>query len=207
MTDRLTQKGRFFNSKTFELTDTGLRGQHKGLFSSNEYFVDYDDIGIRILKEKAGRNGWLAASTIALLLAIFLFARRIFGGDVGNGAEFFYLLLSGVCGLVFIVTYKRKFYLVKSGNINAIEFFDDNPSKKELEDFIEKIKERRNQALENKYGQINPMLSYEQNHQNQMWLLNNDVIHKDEFDKRTEELDSTYSSPVRNKIGFNLGEN
>ena len=207
MTDRLIQKGRFFNTKIFELTDTGLRGQNKGLFSANEYFVDFDDIGIRILKEKAGRNGWLAASTIALILAMFLFARRLFGGDVGNGAEFFYLLVSGVCGLVFILTYKRKFYLVKSGNLNAIEFFDDKPSKKELEDFLEKIKERRNQTLENKYGQINPMLSYEQNHQNQMWLLNNDVIHKDEFDKRTKELDSTYSSTVRNKIGFNLGEN
>ncbi len=207
MTDRLTQKDKFFNTRTFELTDTGLRGQHKGLFSSNEYFVDYDDIGIKILKEKAGRNGWLGASTIALILAIFLFVRRIIDGDVGNGAEFFYLVVSGVCGLVFILTYKRKFYLVKSGNLNAIEFFDENPSKKELDDFIERIKKRRSEALEEKYGQINSMLSYEQNHQNLMRLLCNDVIHKEEFDKRTEELNSIFSSTVRNKIGFNLGEN
>jgi hypothetical protein len=207
MTDRLKQKGRFFNTKTFELTDSGLRGLQKGLFSSNEYFVDYDDIGIRTLKEKGGRNGWLGASTIALVLAIFLFARRLFGGDVGNGAEFFYLLVSGVCGLVFILTYKRKFYLVKSGNVNAIEFFDENPTKQEFDDFIERIKTRRNKALEDKYGQINPNLSYEQNHQNQIWLLNNDVINKEEFDKRNEDLNSTFSSTVRNKIGFNLGEN
>lgn len=168
--------------------------------------MDYDDIGIRILKEKGGRNGWLGASTIALILAIFLLARRLFGGDVGSGAEFFYLLVSGACALVFILTYKRKFYLVKSGNLNAIEFFDENPTKKEFDEFIERIKTRRNKALEEKYGQINSLLSYEQNHQNQIWLLNNDVINKDEFDKRNKEINSTFSSTVRNKIGFKLGE-
>lgn len=207
MTDRLTQKGKFFNSKTFELTDTGLRGQQRGLFSYDEFFLNYDDMGIRVLKEKGGRRGWLGASTIALMIAIFLFVSRLFGEDVGRNAEFFYLAASGICGLIFILTYKRKFYLVKSGNTNAIEFFDENPTKKEFDEFIEHLKKRRNKALEEKYGQINPLLSYEQNHQNQMWLLNNDVIHKEEFDKRIEDLNSKFSSTATNNIRFNMGEN
>jgi hypothetical protein len=205
--DRLIQKGKFFNTKTFELTSAGLRELQKGLFSSNEYFVSYEDIGVRILKEKGGRNAWLIASIVAFVLAVFLLTYRLFGGDVGSGAELFYLFVSGACGVVFTLTYKRKFYLVKSGNLDAIEFYDENPTKKEFDEFIEKIKMQRNKALEEKYGQINPLLPYEQNHQNQIGLLNNDVIDKEEFDKRYKELNSIFSLKGRNKIGFNPDEN
>lgn len=207
MSDKLIQKDFFFNQRIFELSDTGLHAQKKGLFHDTEYSVDFDDIGIRVLKEKLGRNGWLVGSIIALLLSMILFAQRTIGGDVGSGAEVFYLMIGLVCGLVFILTYKRKFYLVKSGNTNAIEFIEDKPSKKELDDFIDRLKIRRKQALEAKYGEINLMLSYEQNYHNLMWLLNNDVIAKDEFDKRISVLNSQFNSPIGRQIGFNLGEN
>lgn len=207
MTDTLVQRDRCFNKRIFELTENGLRGRHKGLFYSNEYFVDYDDIGTKVIKETTGRNGWLAAATIALVLATFLYGRRLLGADVGNGAEIFYLLISVVCGTVFALTYKRKFYLVKAGNENAIDFLYNNPSKKELEDFINRLRKRRSEVLEDKYGQINHRLSYEQNYNNLMWLLNNDVIGKEEFDRRKAELSLKFSSAHGRQIGFSLGEN
>src|SRR5882762_9693235 len=107
MENRLTQKYSLFRTKTFELTDSGIKGQHKGLFDSTEYFVDFDDIGTRILKKRSGTLGWLLGACICVLLALLLFVLRVTGGKVGNDAEVFYLGIALICAVIFIVTYKK----------------------------------------------------------------------------------------------------
>jgi len=177
------------------------------LFDSTEYFVDFDDIGARILKKRSGMFGWLLGAGICILLALFLFVLRVSGGKVGNDAEVFYLGIALICAVIFMITYKKSFYLVKPGNTNAIEFISNKPSKLEVDAFIENIRTRRNKILDEKYGQVNTMLPYEQNHQNLLWLHNNDVIPKEEFDRRIGELNSKFNYSTDRKIGFNLGEN
>ena len=205
--EKLTQTGRLFNKKVFELTDTGLRGQQKKLFNSVEYFVDYEDLGVRILRSKTGTNGWLVASTIGFLLTAVVLVSKFTGGDVEPGAEFLYLTVGIVCGLVYWLTYSRTFYLVQQGNKNAIEFIYDNPTKEDLDLFINTLKEKRRTTLDDKYGNINVLLPYEQNYQNILWLFNNDVIDKKEFDNRIHDLNSKFNRPTETRIGFNFGEN
>ncbi len=205
--NRLIQTDKFFNKRVYELTDIGLKGQLKRLFNSSEYFVDYEDIGVRILKSKTGNTVWLIIAIIGLVLPILLLILRLFGGDVEGGAELLYLTIGLVSGLIYWLTYSKSFYLVQPGNKNAIEFIHNNPSKDELEQFIETLKAKRKKTLEDKYGQLNTLLPYEQNHQNLLWLFNNDVIEKNEFDNRLNDLNSKFNRPTKKKIGFNFGEN
>ncbi len=205
--EKLIQTDRLFNKKIFELTDTGLRGQQKKLFSSVEYFVDYEDIGVRILKNKTGRNGLLVASIIGFMLTAVVFISKLAGKDVEPGAELLYLTTAIVCGTMYWLTYSRTFYLVQQGNKNAIEFICDNPTKESLDQFINTLKEKRRVILDDKYGQINVHLPYEQNHQNILWLFNNDVIDKVEFDNRVNELNSKFNRPTEKRIGFSFREN
>ncbi|MBX2964955.1 MAG: hypothetical protein KF845_02330 [Cyclobacteriaceae bacterium] len=204
--DRLIQTEKLFYRKTFELTDKGLQGKQRKLFNTVEYFVDYENVGIRIFRSKSGTYGFLVASIIAILVAIIVFISRSAGNEVGRGAEIFYLSIGLICGLFYWLTYSRTFCLVQPGNKNAIEFICDNPSKEQLDKFIENLKQKRNSTLDDKYGHVNTHLPYEQNHQNILWLFNNDVIGKDEFDRRISDLNSKYNTPSNRKIGFNFSE-
>ncbi len=207
MRNTLVQKDRFFNKRVYELAETGLSVRQTGFLNSREYFVDYDNIGIRPLKEKFGRNGWFGASIIGFVLAAILTITRWTGGEVGSGAEIFYLLLGVFCIVIFMITYKRKFYLIDPGHNNGIEFIYNSPSKKELDEFIETLTTRRNQFLDQKYGEINTMLPYDHNHQNLLWLFNNDVINKAEYEKRYTELTLKFGSYKDRRLDFDLGEN
>jgi len=204
--DKLIQKKKFFYKTVFELTETGLHVQQRKQLNSVEYFVDYEDIGVRILKSKTGINGWLIAAIASLVLAFGTARIRESGAHVEYAAELFYLAISAICGVIYWLTYKETFYLVQRGNSSAVEFVYDNPTKEELEEFIQSLKSKRKKVLDEKYGQINLLLPYEQNHQNLMWLFNNDVVTKSEFDERLLELDTKFNRPIERKIGFKRDE-
>ena len=99
--NRLVQTDKFFIKRVYELTDIGLKGQLKRLFNSSEYFVDYEDIGVRILKSKTGNTVWLIIAIIGLVLPILLLTLRLFGGKVEGGAELLYLTIGLVSGLIY----------------------------------------------------------------------------------------------------------
>lgn len=203
--NRIEQTSKFFNKRVYELTDNGLKGQVKQLFNASEFFVDYENIGVRILRSKSGNTPLLVIAIIGLALTVFVLTVRLFGGHVEGGTEILYLTIGLVTGLLYWLTYSKSLYLVQPGNNNAIEFIYDNPTKEELEQFIEVLKAKRNEVLEVKYGQVNGLLPYEQSHQNLIWLLNNDVISKDEFNTRLSDLNSKFPQPTARKIGFEMG--
>jgi hypothetical protein len=202
--DKLVQTEKFVNKRIYELTDNGMKRQVKRLFDSSEYFTDYEDIGVRLLKSKSGYTALLVVAMIGLCLSGLLLLIRAVGGSVEKGGELVYLVIGAVSGLVYWLTYTKSFYLVQPGNQNPIEFISDKPNKNELEKFIEALKEKRKKVLDDKYGQMNKMLPYEQNHQNLIWLFNNDVISKEEFDIRLADLNAMFRQQSDRKIGFDL---
>jgi hypothetical protein len=198
MSDTFIQKDLFFKTNKFELTETGIKGHRKTLFGSTEFFVDYNNLGVRILKTKSGSRRWLIAAGVFLLF----FVAVLFTNNHAKSAPAFHILASMICVLVYLLTYKRGYFLVQPGNRNALQFFYDKPSQSELDNFIAAIKEKRNNVLCSQFGKINSLLPYQQNHSNLLWLYNNDALTKEEFDKKLVELDSGFKNPKENKIGF-----
>jgi len=205
MENTFFQKDRHFNSKWFTLTEQGLQVKQKSLFSSDEYSVNYEDIGSKIIKSKAGKKGWLIATASLFSLSLVLSILRIAGEDVGKGAELFYLLIGSICFLVYYITYKSTFYLAQSGNTNAIEFLADRPTEEKLELFIGQLKSKQKEVLLEKYVILNKNLAYETQYQNLTWLKDANILTKDEFGDKLRQLDNLYS-PI-NRIGFGINEN
>lgn len=205
MENTFFQRDMHFNKKWFTLTEQGLQVKQKSLFSSNEYFLNYEDIGSKIVKSKAGRKGWLIATASLFSLSLILFIIRIAGEDIEKGAELFYLLTGSICFLVYLITYKSTFYLAQSGNTNAIEFLADKPTKEKLEWFIGQLKSKQKEVLLEKYGVLNKNLSYETQYHNLTWLRNGNVLTKNEFRDKLKQLDNLYSQT--NRIGFNISDN
>lgn len=206
MNESLIQKDFRLRYKSFLITENGLEVKQKSLLSSSEYLITYENVGTRNYTDNRGIYGLLYSSAILGMISVLMYVLRNEGEDVESSASLFYSGLSAILFILFLVTYKRNFYLVKYGNVDPIEFLQHQPSKAEVNAFIETLKTTRNEFLLNKYGKTNFSLSYQQNHQNLAWLSNNEVINNQEFNKMVNKLNLEMQQQP-NKISFDFSLN
>lgn len=207
MNESLVQKDLRFRYKSFLITHNGLEVKEKSLISSSEHLILYENIGIRTYKSNKGIYGLLFSSAMLAMISLLLYLLKNEGEDVENLTSMFYLGLSLILLIIFAATYKRNFYLVKYGNTSAIEFLQNNPSKAEVDTFIDTLKSTRNTFLLNKYSQINFSLTHEENYQNLVWLANNEVINNMEFNILADKLKEEMQHQKIQKIDFNFSKN
>eukprot|EP01012_Entosiphon_sulcatum_P026738 TRINITY_DN32231_c0_g1_i1.p1 TRINITY_DN32231_c0_g1~~TRINITY_DN32231_c0_g1_i1.p1 ORF type:complete len:208 (+),score=14.35 TRINITY_DN32231_c0_g1_i1:192-815(+) len=207
MNESLIQKDFRLRYKSFLITEKGLEVKHKSLLSSGEYLLPYENVGTRTYKDSRGIYGLLYSSAILGMISVLMYVLRNEGEDVESSASLFYLGLSAILFVLFLITYKRNFYLVKYGNVDPIEFLQHKPSKAEVNAFIETLKTTRNEFLLNKYGKTNLSLNYQQNHQNLAWLSNNEVINNEEFNNMVNKLNLEMQQQQPNKMSFDFSLN
>jgi hypothetical protein len=201
MKKTLHQKGYFLNENYFEITEEGLSVKTRKMSSASEYFVTFDDMGTKVIKSNKGKKGWLIASMVFLILSIGLLFLAKSGGNADKDAYVVYLIFSVICIAIYLVTFKRSFYVANNDNTNAISFLVDKPSQQELNEFIATLKSERKRNLYSKYTHITKLLSYEQQYDTLNWLNKNEVLSTEEYNLKLAELNSLFSvsNPV---IGF-----
>lgn len=144
MNESIIQKDLRLRYKSFLITEKGLQVKHKSLLRSGEYLLAYENVGTRIYKDNKGIYGLLFSSTLLGLVSVLLYLLRHTGEGVDSSVYLFYFGISLILFILFLLTYKRTFYLVKYGNVEAIEFLQNKPSKAEVNAFIEVLKVTRN---------------------------------------------------------------
>jgi hypothetical protein len=199
-------QNKLFEKRWFKFTDDGLRVRYRNMMKTHEYELKYEEIGTKVVDFRGGVRAWLVTTLILSVLAVIIYISRINGGDVGNGAELFYISFALVCLICYICTFKKACYLSKSNNVNAIEFLSKRPTEKDLENFINQILSRRKSFLMVRYGQLNKNISYESQYNNLNWLLDNDVLDQNAYNEKMGELDELFPSTTVIK-GFTFGTN
>ncbi|QDW26391.1 hypothetical protein [Pedobacter sp. KBS0701] len=207
MNESIIQKDLRLRYKSFLITEKGLQVKHKSLLRSGEYLLAYENVGTRIYKDNKGIYGLLFSSTLLGLVSVLLYLLRHTGEGVDSSVYLFYFGISLILFILFLLTYKRTFYLVKYGNVEAIEFLQNKPSKAEVNAFIEVLKVTRNTFLLNKYGQINFSCTLEENYQNLVWLANNEVINNIEFNLMADKLNQEMQQQQPRKMTFDFSLN
>lgn len=203
----LHQRSFPLNRFSFELTGDGLDIKKKSLFKKEEFSLKFEDIGIKHIKSKRTEIGGIISIIILLALSIGLYIdEKIMGGDTEKNVYLVYLILAFIATIVTIMFYKRSFYLARPNNSNAIEFLLNKPSKFELDEFINELKQRRKEYLITKYGQINRMLSYEPQYNQLLWLFDNNVLGENEYKDRLAQLNDLFKNPVTIS-GFQINKN
>ncbi|WP_293307171.1 hypothetical protein [Pedobacter sp. UBA5917] len=206
MNESLVQKDFRLRYRSFIITEKGLEVKHKSLLRSGEYLLAYENVGTRTYTDNRGIYGLLFSSALLGLVSVLLYLLRNDGEGVDSSVYLLYSGISMILLILFLITYKRNFYLVKYGNADAIEFLQNRPSKAEVNIFIETLIITRNNFLLNKYGKTNFSLSYQQNHQNLVWLTNNEVIDNAEFNNMVNKLNFEMQQQP-NKISFDFSLN
>jgi hypothetical protein len=198
-----------FDRFKYIIEDNGVRLIKKRIASSSDTFVDFEDIGSKIIIEKSRKLIWLILSLLFLVFAILVFVKRLNGGHVGNGAEIFHIATCIFFLVVFFLTKKNIIYLAQSDNTNAIEFIGTKRYKKKVDDFIKELLQSRDNYLIEKYSSLNEFLPYNQQYNNLVWLYNLELLTKEELNKKINELDTIEfktdqlkKNTITNIIGF-----
>lgn len=207
MKESLVQKDLRFRYKSFLITEKGLQVKHKSLLRSGEYLLAYENVGTRIYKDNRGIYGLLFSSTLLGLVSVLLYLLRNDGEGIDSSVYLFYFGISLILLILFLLTYKQNFYLVKYGNVEAIDFLQNKPSKSEVNTFIDVLKATRNTFLLNKYGQLNFNFTREENYRNLVWLANNEVINNVEFNNMVNKLNLEMQPHNPDKINFDFSLN
>jgi len=190
----LYQSGFLLNRKWFEIGSDGLSVRYKSLLGNGEYYVKFEQLGVKTIKSKSGNMAWLIIAFFAVGVAILLFVDELGKVKPEYSNPLFYLVAGLLCLLTYLFTYKRVFHLTRADNTNAITFLIDKPSKVVLQNFIQQIKDKRKDYLVGKYGLLTSMLPYEQQHQNLLWLNNIDALTHEGYSEKIAELNRLFQS-------------
>ena len=173
----------------YTIEETGIRLVKKRLAGSSDTFVDFEDVGSKIIKESTRKLIWLIISILFFVIGTAVLMKRIQGGKVGDGAEIFHYSVSLVFLITFLLTRKKVLYLTQPDNSNAIEFLEAKRYKEKVDRFIKTLLERRDKYLIDKYSQLDEFLPYQQQYNNLVWLYNLKLLTKEQLKKKIADLD------------------
>ncbi|NQX42979.1 hypothetical protein SAMN05421820_11425 [Pedobacter steynii] len=184
---------RLLDKRHFRFMEDGLLIHSSSAGKVHEYEIKYENIGTKIIYWKNGLNAYL------LVAAFFTVVSIIFYFDttepkIEPSMQLFLLALIPSSILLYFITYKKARYITNSANLNPIELFSDKPNIEAVDHFIDEILSRRRIFLLQRFGQMNKNLSYEPQYYSLTWLLDNEVINKEEYDQKLQELNSLYPS-------------
>jgi hypothetical protein len=172
----------------FVVEETGVRVIQKRISSSTDIFIDFEDVGSKIIFEQSRKLGWFIVSFLFFSFGIGVFIKRLNGGDVGSGAEVFHLSVSVVCFAIFLFTKKNILYLAQADSTGAIEFIATKKYKEKVNAFIESLLQKRNIYLLEKYATIDQFVPYGQQYNALVWLYNQKLLTKEQLQEKVLEL-------------------
>jgi hypothetical protein len=196
---------RLLEKKHFRFMEDGLFIHTSNAGKVHEYEIKYELIGTKIIYWKNGMSIYL------LVAAFFTAISILFCFDTGEpkielSMRLFIAALVPLFISIYFITYKRARYITNSVNSNPIEILSNRPSVDAVDNFIKEVLYRRRTFLLQRFGQLNKNISYEPQYYSLNWLLDNDVINQDEYEKKIDELNTLYPSTPAIK-GFSIQGN
>lgn len=195
MDNIIRQNDIFFNRKQVEILEDGVLIKNKKLLNKNELFIHFEDIGLKVIRASSGKNSWLVATGIFLLLSIGVGVAYLSGADVEREAFSLYLLIAAFFAAGYFITYKRVYHLTNNDNSNTISFLLNQPSQQELEAFVLRLKQARKIYLLRKYGSFSKLISFEQQYNQLQWLYTTGTISTDEHEQMLSDLNTLFQAP------------
>jgi hypothetical protein len=178
-----------FDRFHYIIEDSGIRLIKRRLAESSDTFVDFEDIGSKIIKENTRKLIWLIISTLFLVIGTVVLTSRMQGKKIGNNAEIFHYSVSLIFFSVFLLTRRNVLFLTQSDNTNAIEFLAAKRYKERVDQFIKTLLQSRDRYLIEKYSQPDEFLPYQQQYNNLVWLYSLKLLSKEQLREKVADLD------------------
>ena len=194
MDGTLIQQNFLFNRKQFVITTEGIHVKSRRFLNNNEYFLNFEDIGLKIIKKRQGKLGWLLGIIAFTALAFAVLVAQLRGSDVEAEAFAVYFGIAAIFTAGYLLTYERLCYLTNNDNSNSIIFLLDRPNQAVFENFLDELKAARKTYLLRKYSNFSRLLSFEQQYNQLQWLYSTSTISTAEYETSLSELNNLFNT-------------
>ncbi len=176
--------------KEFELINNSeLNVKEKKFLKITEFSVDIENIGSKKHIIKHSRTGLKILGCFFFLIALCGLLATFFEEQI-DASETISMI---ICSLFFFGIGVSCFYApldnfltLQGGQIN-IQFFLDSPSRKEVEDFADRLIKISKDKIKKKYTRIDPDIPEDTFMYQLNWLLNNEYINEQEYLEKKNE--------------------
>ncbi|MDO9594328.1 MAG: hypothetical protein Q7J19_04965 [Lutibacter sp.] len=180
---------RFFNTKRVEFEIDGITFYSGNFLNAKEIFISYDEIIPDAITRETKTSRLFLWITIAFGL---IFSLSFF--DILQIPFAVYMVLVFFSGLLFIIflllTILSRKYMLYITTLSGylIDFYDKNPSKEAMDEFLETLKTKTFTYLKEKYAIIDIDLPIEKQIENLNFLKERNVISEKEYEALKEKL-------------------
>ncbi|MDP3358873.1 MAG: hypothetical protein Q8S41_05935 [Lutibacter sp.] len=180
---------RFFNSKRVEFEGDGITFYSGNFLNAKEIFISYDEIIPDSITRETKTSRLFLWITIAFGLIFSLSFLDILQIPFG-----IYMVLVFFSGLLFIIflllTILSRKYMLYITTLSGylIDFYDKNPSKETMAEFLKTLKSKTFAYLKEKYAVIDIDLPIEKQIENLNFLKERNVITETEYEALKEKL-------------------
>ena len=190
MSEQLHQKRRF-TKKVFKLKKDEIEIYENSLSDEEEYSLDYLQLGVKTYKNNSRNLGWqfLFSALFAVQLGVLIYF------ILTNWSIIFLAVWSILSGLFLGLFLNARFGAKKktillTGGETPIEFFQNEPSEMEVDDFIDETISRIKKAYKNKYLIWEKTDSFEDKKQRVEWLKKLKIISDEEMTEIIKEIET-----------------
>jgi hypothetical protein len=192
MKTRLIQKNKF-SKKEFILDDKFLHIKTVDIREKKEYSLKLDSIGNQVsyMTENLIIKK-IVVPIFFLIPVICIVSYLIDNQSMDIGILFFNIILWNIMALFFLLKPGKKETYIAGGH-NMITFYQDLPSKDEVDNFVNKVIKKSNNYVRLKYMKVDPDVPEETQMGIYQWLLNSEFITDEEYESlknkyRTQKL-------------------
>jgi hypothetical protein len=180
---------RFFNTKRVEFEIDGITFYSGNFLNAKEIFISYDEIIPDAITRETKTSRlflWFAIAFGLIFSLSFL--------DILKIPFAVYMVLVFFSGLLFIIflllTILSRKYMLYITTLSGylIDFYDKNPSKEAMDEFLETLKTKTFTYLKEKYAIIDIDLPIEKQIENLNFLKERKVITETEYEALKEKL-------------------
>ncbi|WP_372744721.1 hypothetical protein [Lutibacter sp.] len=180
---------RLFITKKVTFKNDGIIYYSGDFLESREIFISFDEIMTNSITREFRTNKLLIWVTIAFAFVYGFFLLNPF--NINPEINSFFLYLSGfLCLILLILTIlsrKHMLYIATLGGF-LIDFYDLNPSKELVEEFLNTLKKKSFKYLKAKYTKIDVDISFEKQLENFIYLRDKNVITQKEYETLKKKL-------------------
>ncbi|HSQ45669.1 MAG TPA: hypothetical protein VLM44_01985 [Lutibacter sp.] len=180
---------RFFNSKRVEFEIDGITFYSGNFLNAKEIFIPFDDILPDAITRETKTSRLFLWITIASGLILSLALWDIF--KIPFAVYMVVVFFSGLLFAIFLLLtiFSRKYMLyITTLSGYLIDFYDKNPNKEVMSEFLETLKSKTFAYLKEKYAVIDIDLPVEKQIENLNFLKERNVITEKEYEELKEKL-------------------
>ena len=187
---RLEQKHRG-EKRTFLIQGNGLKISEDSSLGTSGRTIPFENITNEFVSLKFNPIHYLIIIVLGVLIIFSFLVLKMYNIDnLGKIYRWILIFLAG--GAFGIYNFKMASTVLRCIDTEGIEFYKNEPSKKEMDAFINELFERRNKYLEKRFEKVNLNLNYEYQYGMFYHLHSLEVIDSEKLNKLISELDKAF---------------